>query len=370
MADQDFILTPPPVRVSFEVNPVLNVLDTLMLLTDAEEGLSGHSDWVTQVAAAMQPEQKRNTNLLLHVLKAFDLERSWHSFEEFLDDLAARDPIQLRDEAMGWMTAEEKVKELDLGPLTQEALLDDEALFFELQRRIHTHWHQTQDEPEEPFDEEGYRYWHQMLQNPSTLQATLIYHLRTMWDKWLAEDWQRNQPLIRESVEAFQQMDYEGMTALEALRAVTGRDLSGLWDEKRSKPRELIFVPSAHLGPYVRLVLMSEKVSRVIFRARLPEGTRKSSPALSRSEVLVRLSALADDTRLQILELLTQHQELCAQDIMTLLDLSQSATSRHLRQLTATGFLLERRREVAKCYSLNPDRVEDTLQALRQFLST
>jgi ArsR family transcriptional regulator, arsenate/arsenite/antimonite-responsive transcriptional repressor len=93
-----------------------------------------------------------------------------------------------------------------------------------------------------------------------------------------------------------------------------------------------------------------------------------TSPALSRSELLVRLSALADDTRLQILELLTQHDELCAQDVIEMLDLSQSAASRHLRQLTATGYLLERRREVAKCYSLNPQRVDDTLRALKRFL--
>ncbi len=92
------------------------------------------------------------------------------------------------------------------------------------------------------------------------------------------------------------------------------------------------------------------------------------SPSLSRSELLVRLSAVADDTRLQILELLTQHEELCAQDIIRLLDLSQSAASRHLRQLTATGFLVERRNEVVKCYRINPQRVDDTLRALKRFL--
>jgi ArsR family transcriptional regulator len=83
---------------------------------------------------------------------------------------------------------------------------------------------------------------------------------------------------------------------------------------------------------------------------------------------MICLSALGDDTRLTILELLTHHNELCAQDIMNMLDLSQSSASRHLRQLTATGYLIERRREIAKCYSLNDERVEDTLRALKQFL--
>ena len=54
--------------------------------------------------------------------------------------------------------------------------------------------------------------------------------------------------------------------------------------------------------------------------------------------------------------------------MINLLDLSQSAASRHLKQLSATGYLIERRREGAKCYSLNPDRIEATLQALANFL--
>jgi DNA-binding transcriptional ArsR family regulator len=152
---------------------------------------------------------------------------------------------------------------------------------------------------------------------------------------------------------------------------VTGRDLSGHWEEDLRNIRELVFIPSAHIGPYVRLVSRKEEsIGYLIFGARLPEGTRVQSAALTRSELLVRFNALADDTRLQIIELLTEHDELCAQDIINLLDLSQSSASRHLRQLTATGYLTERRREVAKCYSLNIDRVEDTLQALRRFLKT
>jgi ArsR family transcriptional regulator len=87
---------------------------------------------------------------------------------------------------------------------------------------------------------------------------------------------------------------------------------------------------------------------------------RPGSSALNRSELQVRLSALNDDTRLQILWLLSQSDELCAQDILTRLDLSQSAASRHLRQLSATGYLTERRRIGEKCYTLNHERIQDT----------
>jgi DNA-binding transcriptional ArsR family regulator len=107
----------------------------------------------------------------------------------------------------------------------------------------------------------------------------------------------------------------------------------------------------------------------LLFGARLPRGSQVVSSALTRAELLVRLNALADDARLRILELLTRHDELCAQDIIEHLNLSQSSVSRHLSQLNATGYIRERRKDVAKCYSLNTDRVVDTLRALTTFVS-
>ena len=58
-----------------------------------------------------------------------------------------------------------------------------------------------------------------------------------------------------------------------------------------------------------------------------------------------------------------------ASDIIKQLNLSQSAASRHLTQLSATGYLIERRCEGAKCYQLNFERVEATLHAIWTYLS-
>jgi DNA-binding transcriptional ArsR family regulator len=106
----------------------------------------------------------------------------------------------------------------------------------------------------------------------------------------------------------------------------------------------------------------------VLFGARLPEGTQFQAPDLSRTEIVVRLSALADDNRLQILKLILEQGELSSQEIMASLEFSQSAASRHLKQLSATGYLSERRCNGAKCYQLNPERIENTLQAVSNFL--
>ena len=80
------------------------------------------------------------------------------------------------------------------------------------------------------------------------------------------------------------------------------------------------------------------------------------------------MSALADDTRLRILQMIAENDELRSQEIMEEVGLSQPSVSRYLTQLTATGYLHERRVNGSKAYALNRDRIEKTLKALHKFL--
>ena len=106
---------------------------------------------------------------------------------------------------------------------------------------------------------------------------------------------------------------------------------------------------------------------RFIVSARIPEGVPSHLSALSRSELLVRLNALADDTRLRILELLARQGEMSTPDVRAQLELSQSAVSRHLEHLTATGYLIGEREQGTNLYRLNPDRIDHTFKALKEF---
>ena len=71
--------------------------------------------------------------------------------------------------------------------------------------------------------------------------------------------------------------------------------------------------------------------------------------------------ALSDETRLQMIVLIRQHQELCVCDLETVLEITQSKASRHLRYLLNTG-LLEDRREAVWIYyrvaqNLDPEQL-------------
>lgn len=61
--------------------------------------------------------------------------------------------------------------------------------------------------------------------------------------------------------------------------------------------------------------------------------------------------ALADETRLRIVALLTRG-ELCVCDLMSILDLPQSTVSRHLAYLRNAGLVTDRRQGVWMYYRL------------------
>ncbi len=68
--------------------------------------------------------------------------------------------------------------------------------------------------------------------------------------------------------------------------------------------------------------------------------------------------ALSEETRLQMLILILQHQELCVCDLESVLEIGQSKASRHLRYLLNAGLLQDRREGVWIYYrianNLNP----------------
>lgn len=356
----DRLRTAEKLTINVALEPAHHLLNSLVLLHWSEH-YSGYAEWVTNTAVSLTPEQlHRNELVVLGLHYAVVPYRSWSSFEAYLNNLAAHNPITLRDrilDAYENLSCKEDDCELD----REEMLSSPEAYLAALYERFDA----------EIINEELEREAYALMIDPPRMQQAIVNHLQEMWDTVLKQEWARIEPMLQASVDAFSQIDFRGLTPVEAARAVMGQDLPEYLEKSLEKTddslREIVFAPSAHVGPYLGK-FKPDGVLWLLFGARLPEGTAVSSPDLSRSEMLILLNALADDTRLRILQEMRQEGELCSKDIMNRLDLSQSAASRHLKQLSATGYLTERRREGAKCYSLNPDRIETILEAMARFL--
>jgi DNA-binding transcriptional ArsR family regulator len=367
MPDRDFIVAPSASPVVVRLEPAHNVMHTLLLLYQAEH-ISGLDEWVMQAASALTPQERaRNELVIVGLHFAVMPQQSWPSFPAYLDHLAASDPETLRDKMIdvyaripplgqceGQMWTDESPA-VDL----QTILRDVDSYLGFLRERF------CAEAMDEELESQAYGY----VVDPPALKALIVSHLRDMWERYLAPEWERVEPMLRDAVRAFGQVDLSDKTKVQAARLIAGQEMDEeKWAPILDRVERVVFVPSAHVGPYLGKFCAGGSTLWVMFGARLPEGSAIAAPDLSRAEILVRLSALAESNRLRILKLVSDRGEQSSQDVIANLDLSQSTVSRHLKQLTATGYLSERRCEGAKCYQLNPQRVRDTLQAISAFL--
>lgn len=359
--------------IEFSLEPVRNNLHSLLLLAKEQDpagSLSGFGEWVGRTRATMTPEeQHRHRLVMIGFHYAVQPRRSWPSLPAYLDHLAALPPAELPNRLM---RAYQNLPWLDdrvPRPELAEVLASPEAFLVFLGQRFDS------EHIDPVLERQAYSY----IIDPPAMQQLIASHLQHMWQSYLAAEWQRVQPMLQDAVTAFGRVDFSNMSLRDAAEYVTGQDLdSDHWAMTLDEAERLVFVPSAHIGPYLGIFHgdsdAQERVLGIVFGARLPQGTQMPSQDLSRAadlgraEILVRLSALADDTRLQILRLVATVGELRSQDIIHDLQLSQSAASRHLKQLSATGYLAERRCDGAKCYRLNTERIDDTLRAVSAFL--
>ena len=338
--------------------PAYNVLASAWMLTTTDD-YSGLDEWVERTAASLPAERAERSHLIFEGLfdaaVLIEQDPPWPDFPAYLADLATRSPQLLRDRFLHRLIAVAAPIEIP----DSAHLLADRAAYLDLVRAAI---------PGRSHDLDLHAQAHALLNDPPAMQALIVEHLGWLWDHALADEWARVAPLLGESADLYAAVDLSGQSVLDAVRTVTGRNLDHLPTDEVRAVEHLTFIPSAHVGPYL-VFFSGQGMLYVVFGARHPAGLSSGSADLTRVELLGLLDALADDTRLRILEWVARSGEQFAQDIMTRFDLSQSAASRHLRQLSAAGFLVERRQGGAsKAYHLNGERLREVTAALEVLL--
>jgi len=346
-------------RVSLE--PVPNAIASMMLLTKAEE-MPGSGPWVAEMREKLTTEDLfRHRLVIIGFFHAILPEKDWASFSDYLDNLEKSDPVSLRDKMLDTyaeicIACDEEVKAA--GVNWDDVLSSPDAYVGFLLERFGEHL------VEVDMETKAYEY----VIDPPAMQKLIVDHLRWFWKEHLSQEWERTEPILRESIRAFQNTNFDNMNRLEMARYITGQDLEEeKWSHTLGKAEQVVFMPNPHIGPYVTRMYCRDVVI-LVFGARLPEDANVRIPELDRADIVARMSALADDTRLRILQMIAESGELRSQEIMEEVGLSQPSVSRYLTQLTATGYLQERRVNGSKAYALNHDRIEKTLKAVHKFL--
>lgn len=348
------------------IEPAMNAFGSMLLIVKAEDQPGIH-EWVTKTRMQMSSEEQFRHKLVTIGFHYSILPQvPGVTFETYLDNLEATPPSELRErllKAYSETCLTDEAKEHIGESVDWEEVLSSAKNYVEFLR-----YRFGDEATDEAVETRAYAY----VIDPVALKQLVTGHIRWFWKNYLQAEWNRVRPMLEESAKAFNRIDYSEMTRVEIVQFVTGNELSeskweSKWGGQLLEAKELIFIPNAHFGPYIR----SEKIGEnfyIYFGAHLPEGSDVRIPELDRAEIVSRISALADDTRLQILQLIAERGEMRSQEIMEVINLSQPSVSRYLSQLTAAGFLQERRANGAKAYILNRDRIEKTLKAVRAFL--
>jgi DNA-binding transcriptional ArsR family regulator len=351
-----------PTREKYHIalEPVQNVFASMMLLAKNEE-MPGLNPWITQTRARLTAEELfRHRLVIIGFYYAILPEMGWASFPEYLDALEKTESSSLVNkllDAYSKICCPPNAKDTEQKIDWDEVLSSAEQYVKFLSEGYEGHI-------EVDIETKAYEY----VIDPPALKALLTQHLRWFWDEYLADEWSRTESILRESVKSFHSVNLNNMSRLEAARYVTGQELDETsWQEKLEWADEITFIPNAHIGPYIHKVHSGNSLA-LVFGARQPDDASIRIPELDRADIVARMSAIADDTRLRILQMIAERGELRSQDIMEEVKLSQPSVSRYLTQLTATGYLQERRVNGSKAYALNRNRIEKTLKAVHKFL--
>ncbi len=330
--------------IEIAVEPAYNILNSMALLNEVEQ-MPALDEWALRTAAALTSEQRERNRLVFGVLReVLLLEGDWPDFPTYLDALTAQPSDRVRDRVL------------------QQRAVDDKQL-----NEVRS-----------------------LLTAPAELHDMIVSHLREMWEQYVAGEWRRVSGNLHGQTKAMlnnrlpewkrAHLTKQGLPTTPDQYLATGvlsieenlRTLISpeLWSDPQlvtAATARIVYCNSAHVGRYVTW-LHTGSTLRIFFHA------VRNLPALMRTtpvgatELASRLSALADETRLKIMGLFAVQDAVSAQDIMTHLNLGQSATSRQLRPLL--HFVNESRGKGAnKLYYLSPAQVELTFRAVRELLA-
>lgn len=346
------------------VEPALNGFGSMLLLAKDEGNSPGIHEWVAKTHSKMSKDEVfRHKLVVIGLHYAVMPTNNWGTFEAYIENLEKTPPSAFRESLLNAYSniciTDKSLK--DKGkPVDWDEVLSSPTNYVDfLTYRF------GEDHVDREVETRAYEY----VIDPAAMKQLITGHMRWFWKNHLQAEWNRVRNLLEESAKAFNQLDYSDMTRSDMMRYITGKEFEETkWHAEFEKAGNIVFIPNAHFGPYIQTLKISDTLY-IYFGARLPEGSEVHVPELDRAEIVSKLSALADETRLQILRMVAENGEMRSNEIMDAIKLSQPSVSRYLSQLSINGYLQERRVNGGKVYTLNRERIEKTLKAISAFLS-
>jgi ArsR family transcriptional regulator len=361
MPGYDFFMKPKSTNINVAVEQVHNTLYSLLLIDHGCE-VSGLSPKILEICSSLSDEMKKRNRLVMNGLYYSVIpSKSIEDFDTYLAEMKDIEAEELKSRILSvYLNIYEK-KNNKTADLDSVLTSEESYLHFLIEAF-------GSEKIDIPVEKEAYRY----ISEPEKMKDLLVTHLSYMWDTYLRDEWETNKVLLHESVKAYREIGVENMKKTDAAKLLGCQSMDCDWDtfvHKINNSRKLYLVPSAHLGPYKGKIYHLDSDEMWLFYGSLmPEGGGTDIPELSKADLLIHFNALTDSIRLEILKLCSKGDEYSSTELMNRLDISQSAVSRHLKQLSATGFLHERRENSSKYYRINKEKIKNTINSLDGYL--
>jgi DNA-binding transcriptional ArsR family regulator len=200
-----------------------------------------------------------------------------------------------------------------------------------------------------------------LLTSPQQLKLRTLALLDGFWRQTYQAEYERWLPELQRACRFAEALAHPAVEF--TFSQVTGRQLP---DEVAAKLRgveRVVYCPSPNLGSFIQFVLREPDLilyfnaHSVLRDQPAPRATRRAAAdTLDDDAVLDGLRALADPSRMRIVDMLRE-QELYAQEIVGRLGISQSAVSRHLSTLEGAHLVSVRPANGMKYYAVDRARL-------------
>jgi DNA-binding transcriptional ArsR family regulator len=213
-----------------------------------------------------------------------------------------------------------------------------------------------------------------LIADPAALKRRTIAMYEAVWEHLYKEAYEAELPVLREAARRGAEYGERGFA--EAYVTLTGQRIPDVLDRPPPSITRIAFCPSTHLGGFVSYIAYEPDLIVYFAAAQFVDRCQVREPAVapasggppaleSQADLLDAARALADPTRLRMLDLLLDG-ELYAQEIVGRLGIVQSAASRHLAQLQRAGLVSVEARRGSKYYAVNPARLESIAATLAE----
>lgn len=216
----------------------------------------------------------------------------------------------------------------------------------------------------------------ELFDDPAAFQVRVTEMLERYWTLAFEDEWERIRPRIEAEVtDGARTLVTQGMPGLVEEFLPEGRwdaDTTTIvvdreWDDTCDVAERggMLFVPTVYGWPRVMIELARPWPVSIFFPLR--DLRQPEVPHATDHEVADGLRALGDETRLQITRLVAEEPR-STKELATLLSLSESAVSRHLKTLAGAGVVDSQRDGYFVLYRLVPERIGALGGALRRTL--